>query len=91
MEHNKNKNPNWPDRRQTVDYFTIVDEDLNSGFPRTNPAGDKGRDSNSGSLKYTSSSLTVWPRCLEDMVLLAGCGQFFMLFRLFVFLFSSVL
>ena len=74
-----------------VGYFTIVAEDLNSGFPRTNPASDKGRDSNSGPLKYTSRSLTAWPRCLEDMMHLAGCGHFFILFRLFVFLFSSVL
>ena len=50
-------------------------EDLNSGFPRTNPASDKGRDSNSGPLKYTSRSLTAWPRCLEDMMRLAGCGH----------------
>ena len=48
-----------------------------------------GRDSNSGPLKYTSSSLTAWPRCLEGMVHLAGCRHltFFIFFGLFVFLF----
>ena len=69
----------------------MAGEDLNAGFPRTNPASDKGSDLNSVLLKYMFSSATAWPRPLEDMVLLAGCRHFFILFRLFVFVFSFVL
>ena len=49
MEHNTDKVVKFP----TVDYFTSVADDLNSGLPRTNP----GLDLNSGPPNYKSSAL----------------------------------
>ena len=52
-------------------YFTSVADDLNSGLPRTNPAGGSGQDF--FFFCYKSSALTAPPRLLREM---SNLGEF---------------